>query len=80
MTEAGGALDGARALAAEILEGSPTSVRVSLQIMNETQGIADTVDAVEHPSDALDELVLSQDMVEGVTAFVEKREPVWRNR
>lgn len=80
VTEAGGALDGARALAAEILEGSPTSVRVSLQIMNETQGIADTVDAVEHPSDALDELVLSQDMVEGVTAFVEKREPVWRNR
>ena len=37
---AGTALDGARALAAEILEGSPTSVRVSLRIMEETRGIA----------------------------------------
>lgn len=77
---AGTALEGARALAAEILDGSPTSVRVSLQIMNETAGIADTVDAVAHPSPALDELMVSEDSVEGVTAFAEKRAPRWRNR
>ena len=48
--------------------------------MNETAGIADTVDAVAHPSPALDELMVSEDSVEGVTAFAEKRRPRWRNR
>jgi acetyl-CoA C-acetyltransferase len=73
---AGTALEGARVLAAEILDGSPTSVRTSLQIMNETGGIADTVDAVTHPSPALDDLLLSEDSVEGVRAFAQKRRPV----
>ncbi len=80
VTEAGAALDGARALAAEILAGSPTSVRASLQIMAETEGIPDTVDAVRQPSRALDELMISEDMIEGVTAFAQKRSPRWRNR
>jgi acetyl-CoA C-acetyltransferase len=80
VVEAGAALEGARALAAEILEGSPTSVRISLRIMAETQGIADTIEAVQHQSDALDELMLSEDSIEGVTAFAQKRPPHWRNR
>ena len=69
-----------RALAAEILEGSPTSVRVSLRIMEETRGIADVVEAVNYPSAALDELMASDDALEGVTAFAAKRRPRWRNR
>ncbi|WP_261561549.1 acetyl-CoA acetyltransferase [Frankia tisae] len=77
---AGTALDGARTLAAEILASSPTSVRVSLQIMNETAGIADPHDAVAHDSPALDDLLLSEDMAEGLAAFAEKRTPHWRNR
>jgi acetyl-CoA C-acetyltransferase len=77
---AGTALDGARALAAEILEGSPTSVRLSLQVMAETQGIPDTIAAVRHPSPALDELMISEDAVEGMTAFAQKRSPRWKNR
>jgi acetyl-CoA C-acetyltransferase len=77
---AGTALDGARALAAEILEGSPTSVRVSLRIMEETRGIPDVVAAVEHPSGALDDLMASDDALEGMTAFAAKRRPRWRNR
>ena len=28
----------------------------------------------------LDELMLTDDAVEGLTAFLEKRKPVWRNR
>src|SRR4051794_3513768 len=39
----GQALDGARALAARVLAGSPTSVRVSLALMAETAGMADAV-------------------------------------
>ncbi len=80
VTEAGQALDGARALAAEILDGSPTSVRLSLRVMAETRGIPDVIDAVTYRSSALDELMISEDMIEGVSAFAAKRKPRWRNR
>ncbi len=80
VVDAGTAVEGARALAAEILAASPTSVRASLQIMAETRAISDVVDAVKHPSPALDELMVSADAVEGVTAFVQKRAPRWTNR
>jgi len=71
---------GARALAAEILDGSPTSVRISLQVMEETRGIPDVVDAVTHPTTAFDDLMTSEDAIEGLTAFAQKRRPHWRNR
>jgi acetyl-CoA C-acetyltransferase len=77
---AGAALAGARALAAEIAAGSPTSVRVSLRIMEETRGIPDVVEAVNYPSAALDDLMASEDALEGVAAFAAKRKPRWRNR
>ncbi|TQM01861.1 acetyl-CoA acetyltransferase [Pseudonocardia kunmingensis] len=77
---AGTALAGARELAAEILASSPTSVRTSLQIMAETDGIPDTVEAAAHPSPALDDLLVSADVAEGVAAFAEKRHPRWHNR
>jgi acetyl-CoA C-acetyltransferase len=80
VTPAGEALDGARELAAEILSVSPTSVRASLRIMAETDGIPDTIAAVTHHSDVLDELMVSEDAIEGITAFAQKRQPVWRNR
>ncbi|MBT0566417.1 acetyl-CoA acetyltransferase [Williamsia sp. CHRR-6] len=80
VTPAGQALAGARELAAEIMAGSPTSVRVSLQLMNETEGIADTIAAVTHRSGALDELMIAEDTMEGLSAFGEKRPPQWKNR
>jgi acetyl-CoA C-acetyltransferase len=75
----GQALDVARRLAAEILDGSPTSVRLSLKLMEQTQGIANTVDAVAAPNGVVDELLTSADAVEGMTAFAFKRKPVWKN-
>ncbi|AFR49448.1 acetyl-CoA acetyltransferase [Gordonia sp. KTR9] len=76
----GSVLDEARALAREIMAGSPTSVRVSLAVMNDTAAIPDTLDAVAHHCNAMDELMVSEDMFEGVAAFGEKRRPQWRNR
>jgi acetyl-CoA C-acetyltransferase len=80
VVDAGAALDGARVLAAEILDGSPTSVRISLQVMEETRGIGDVIDAVIHPTTAFDDLRASEDALEGLTAFAQKRRPNWRNR
>ncbi len=76
----GQALQAARDLAAEILSGSPTSVRLSLKLMDETQGVPDTVAAVDAPSEAIDELLTSADMIEGMTAFAMKRTPEWKNQ
>lgn len=79
VTPAGQALEGARALAAEILDGSPTSVRLSLQAMAETRAIPDVIDAVTSTADVVDELMGSADSAEGMAAFAQKRRPVWRN-
>jgi acetyl-CoA C-acetyltransferase len=75
----GQALPAARELAAEILDASPTSVRLSLKLMEQTQGIPDTLDAVTAPTDVVDELLASADAIEGMTAFATKRTPQWKN-
>ncbi|WP_419709649.1 acetyl-CoA acetyltransferase [Pseudomonas sp. NFX224] len=80
VAEAGQALAVARELAAEIVQSSPTSIRLSLHLMNDTQGIADTLDAVAFPSVALDDLMGTQDCWEGLAAFAQKRQPHWTNR
>jgi acetyl-CoA C-acetyltransferase len=77
---AGAALDGARTLAAEILAGSPTSVRISLRLMEETRGIPDPVEAIGHPTTAIEELLATEDAFEGPAAFAQKRPPRWRNK
>jgi hypothetical protein len=46
----------------------------------ETSGIPDVIDAVTQQSYAVDELMTSEDMVEGLTALAAKRAPRWRNR
>jgi acetyl-CoA C-acetyltransferase len=76
---AGTAVDGARALAGEILAGSPTSVRISLEIMEETRGIPDVADATGYRPRAIDDLLGTQDAAEGPAAFAAKRPPQWRN-
>lgn len=75
----GQALAAARELAAEILDASPTSVRLSLKLMEQTQGIPNTVDAATPPTDIVDELMISADAIEGMTAFAMKRKPQWKN-
>jgi enoyl-CoA hydratase/carnithine racemase len=80
VVEAGTALEGARALAREILSSSPTSVRIALRLMSEARAIPDPVAAADPDPAAIDELLLSEDMAEGIAAFAAKREPRWKNR
>ncbi|CAN5520382.1 hypothetical protein BH11ACT8_BH11ACT8_28000 [soil metagenome] len=75
----GDALAVARALAAEIIEVSPTSVRVSLQMMDVASAHADPVDAAQAALGGLDTLLVSRDTTEGVLSFVTKQQPRWRN-
>jgi acetyl-CoA C-acetyltransferase len=77
---AGRAVEAARELAAEIVAVSPTSVRISLQIMAEAAAIPDEYAAVTHYSRPADDVTTSDDSHEGMTAFAEKRAPQWLNR
>ena len=80
VVEDGTALEAARKLAEEILDGSPTSVRLSIQVMNEADEFASEFAAVQHRSTAVEDLITSEDMVEGPMAFAQKRKPNWKNR
>ncbi|MET9201986.1 acetyl-CoA acetyltransferase [Gordonia sp. NPDC003585] len=73
----GKVLETARGVAEEILAGSPVSVRASLETMEETSAIADTIAAVGASTTVLDTLISSSDTIEGITAFVMKRPPKW---
>jgi acetyl-CoA C-acetyltransferase len=80
VTPAGKALEGARELAATMLACSPTSLKLSLRVMNESDEFPSEIGAIEAPSTAIDELISSDDMHEGIRAFVEKRKPRWVGR
>ena len=79
--DAGGQGPGRRARARRTDPGGLADLGADLAaLMAETQGIADTVEAVRHRTPLFDELMTSEDALEGMTAFAEKRRPRWRNR
>jgi len=82
VSEPGQALEAARALAREITSVSPTSVRITMKLIAEGDRHADVEEIAENilHSPALDALLVSEDMVEGMTAFAQKRPPMWKNR
>lgn len=80
LAPAGEALTAARELAEQVIAGSPTSVRLSLQVMAQTRSEPDEGRALALQAKAIDELMVSADMSEGMAAFAQKRPPVWNNR
>lgn len=76
----GKALEAARELAAEITANSPTSVRISLEVMEAAREHPNALDAVTARTNAFDELMSTADAIEGMTAFAQKRAPQWTNQ
>ncbi|MFT3661540.1 MAG: acetyl-CoA acetyltransferase [Gordonia sp. (in: high G+C Gram-positive bacteria)] len=76
----GTVLELAREAAAEILAASPTSVRATIAAAAAADVEPDTVTAVRESVSILDRVIVSQDTIEGITAFVQKREPRWTGR
>jgi enoyl-CoA hydratase/carnithine racemase len=75
----GEALAQAKVLAARVVANAPVSVRESLRVVERTIGAQDE-HAWQVTKEAARVVWASDDSREGRAAFLEKREPVWRNR
>jgi enoyl-CoA hydratase len=77
LTEPGGALAGARELAARITANGPLAVRASKALIAGSVGWTDRA-ALDAQQELADRVFGSADALEGARAFAEKRAPVWR--
>lgn len=74
----GKALEEALALAETLLENGPMAVYASKKIMIEARNWSTEDECWEKQTPIYEQVVNSQDTLEGLAAFREKRKPVWR--
>lgn len=79
LSEPGSALDAALALAARISASAPLAVQKTLELMRDLKD-ADDATGIAKSGEAMIALAGSEDFSEGLTAFIEKREPQWKGR
>lgn len=76
---AGGSLAAATALAAKVGNQSPSSVAACKRLIHSARNIA-IADGLIAERDEFVALFSTEDQQEGTNAFLEKREPAWKNR
>ncbi|MDD7918870.1 crotonase/enoyl-CoA hydratase family protein [Actinomycetospora callitridis] len=79
LTPVGGALEGARELAARIGANGPLAVRASKQVIVESPDWS-SEDMWRRQGEILGPVLESEDAREGAAAFAEKRAPKWKGR
>jgi enoyl-CoA hydratase len=79
LADPGSALDAALALAARISASAPLAVQKTLELMRDLKD-ADDATGIAKSGEAMIALAGSEDFSEGLTAFIEKREPQWKGR
>lgn len=77
VTESGGALEGARALAARITPNGPLALKVSKEIIQASDDWSSD-QMWDRQNELAGPVFVSQDAMEGAIAFSEKRAPVWK--
>ena len=76
VSEPGGALAGARALAAEIAANGPFAVAMTNRVIDEAPAWP-AAEVWPRQKEILERVIASNDAREGALAFAEKRKPVW---
>ena len=79
ISEAGGAMAAARALAQTIASNSPTSIRASKRVLASVDALNNWDEALALSQAEIMRLMNTKDAREGVTAFAQKRKPKWVN-
>jgi enoyl-CoA hydratase len=79
LTDEGGALDGARALAAAIAANGPLATRATKRVITEAPAWPGAERAARQ-QEILDPVFASEDAREGARAFADKRPPQWQGR